>query len=146
MAASAVVRDTATAPAAIDGEQMVAQRDAPLGGQAVLEGVMMRGIAHWAIAVRKPNREQLEHGGLRAEEAALGEIEVSSFPITSLLRRHRLLRLPIVRGVVALGESLAIGFRALERLRQRPASARRGRGGAPGDLRAASGSGPSSSR
>ncbi len=113
MAASAVVRDTATAPAARDREQMVAQRDAPLGGQAVLEGVMMRGIAHWAIAVRKPNHEQLAHGGLEAEEAALGKIEVSSFPITSLLRRHRLLRLPILRGVVALGESLAIGFRAL---------------------------------
>ncbi|HEY3758382.1 MAG TPA: DUF1385 domain-containing protein [Solirubrobacteraceae bacterium] len=113
MAVSAVAPDTAVAPAAELGEQMVAQRDAPLGGQAVLEGVMMRGIAHWAIAVRKPNHAQLEHGGLQAEEAALGEIEVSSFPITSLLRRHRLLRLPIVRGVVALGESLAIGFRAL---------------------------------
>jgi uncharacterized protein YqhQ len=113
MAAPAVVRDTATVPAAVDGAKLVAQRDAPLGGQAVLEGVMMRGIAHWAIAVRKPNPEQLAHGGLEAEEAALGEIEVSSFPITSLLRRHRLLRLPILRGVVALGESLAIGFRAL---------------------------------
>jgi uncharacterized protein YqhQ len=113
MAVSAVAPDTAAAPVAEHHEQMVAQRDAPLGGQAVLEGVMMRGIAHWAIAVRKPNHEQLEHGGLEAEEAALGEIEVSSFPITSLLRRHRLLRLPIVRGVVALGESLAIGFRAL---------------------------------
>jgi len=113
MAASAVVRDTAAAPAAMDGERLVAQRDAPLGGQAVLEGVMMRGVANWAIAVRKPNSEQLTHGGLEPQEAALGEIEVSSFPIDSPLRRHRLLRLPIVRGVVALGESLAIGFRAL---------------------------------
>jgi uncharacterized protein YqhQ len=93
--------------------ELVAQRDAPLGGQAVLEGVMMRGVSHWAVAVRKPNPEQLHHGGLAPEEAALGEIEVSSFPLTSLLRRHRALRLPIVRGVVALGESLAIGFRAL---------------------------------
>ncbi|HSZ70112.1 MAG TPA: DUF1385 domain-containing protein [Solirubrobacteraceae bacterium] len=105
--------DTAAAPAALHDEQLVAQRDAPLGGQAVLEGVMMRGVAHWAIAVRKPNPAQLAHGGLEREEAALGEIEVSSFPISSPLRRHRLLRLPIVRGVVALGESLAIGFRAL---------------------------------
>ena len=80
-----------------------AQRDAPLGGQAVLEGVMMRGIRNWAVAVRKP--------GVEAE--ALGEIEVTSFPLRSLLRRHRWLRLPIVRGVVALGESLAIGFKAL---------------------------------
>ena len=34
--------------------QLTAQRDAPLGGQAVLEGVMMRGVRHWAVAVRKP--------------------------------------------------------------------------------------------
>jgi uncharacterized protein YqhQ len=91
----------------------MAQRDAPLGGQAVLEGVMMRGVSNWAVAVRKPSLEQLEHGSLDPEEAALGEIEVSSFPLSSPLRRHRLLRLPIVRGVVALGESMAIGFRAL---------------------------------
>jgi uncharacterized protein YqhQ len=100
------------ASAAHNGE-LVAQRDAPLGGQAVLEGVMMRGVSHWAVAVRKPTAEQLDHGGLEPEEAALGEIEVTSLPLTSLLQRHRLLRLPIVRGVVALGESLAIGFRAL---------------------------------
>jgi hypothetical protein len=36
-----------------DGE-LRAKRDAPLGGQAVLEGVMMRGVRHWAVAVRKP--------------------------------------------------------------------------------------------
>jgi uncharacterized protein YqhQ len=113
MAAPAVVPDTAAAPAAMDGEQLVAQRDAPLGGQAVLEGVMMRGVSNWAVAVRKPSPEQFGHGGLEPEEPALGEIEVSSFPLNSPLRRHRLLRLPIVRGVVALGESLAIGFRAL---------------------------------
>jgi hypothetical protein len=93
-----------------DGE-LVAQRDAPLGGQAVLEGVMMRGVSNWAVAVRKPSTEQLEHGGLDPEEAAEGEIEVTSFPLSSPIRRHRALRLPIVRGVVALGESLAIGFR-----------------------------------
>src|SRR5271166_968768 len=91
-----------------------AQRDAPVGGQAVLEGVMMRGVAHWAVAVRKPSAEQLSEGGLTPEEAALGEIAVSSFPLDSAMRRHRLLRLPIVRGVVALGGSMAIGFRALE--------------------------------
>jgi uncharacterized protein YqhQ len=113
MAASAVVRDTAAPAVELDGEQLVAQRDAPLGGQAVLEGVMMRGVANWAIAVRKPSPEQLDHGGLEPEEAALGEIEVSSFQISSPMRRHRVLRVPIVRGVVALGESLAIGFRAL---------------------------------
>jgi uncharacterized protein YqhQ len=62
--------------------------------------------------VRKPLPEQLERG-LDPEEAALGDIEVQSFPLTSVLRRHRLLRLPIVRGVVALVESMSIGFKAL---------------------------------
>jgi uncharacterized protein YqhQ len=90
-----------------------AQRDAPVGGQAVLEGVMMRGVAHWAVAVRKPTAEQLQEDERSPEEAAEGEIEVSTFPLTSSLQRHRALRLPIVRGVVALGESMAIGFRAL---------------------------------
>ncbi|MEA2267640.1 MAG: hypothetical protein QOC64_250 [Solirubrobacteraceae bacterium] len=90
-----------------------AQRDAPVGGQAVLEGVMMRGVATWAVAVRKPLPEQLSGDGLDPEEAARGDVEVQTFPLTSLLRRHRLLRLPVVRGIVALGESMAIGFRAL---------------------------------
>jgi uncharacterized protein YqhQ len=92
---------------------LVAQRDAPVGGQAVLEGVMMRGVSTWAVAVRKPLPEQMEGDGLAPEEAARGDIEVTSFPLTSVLKRHRALRLPIVRGVVALVESMAIGFRAL---------------------------------
>jgi uncharacterized protein YqhQ len=94
--------------------QLNAQRDAPVGGQAVLEGVMMRGVSNWAVAVRKPSAEQLAEGERSPEEAALGEIEVSVFPLESALRRHRLLRLPIIRGIVALGGSLVIGFRALE--------------------------------
>jgi uncharacterized protein YqhQ len=69
----------------------------PIGGQAVLEGVMMRGPSNWSVAVRKPD----------------GEIAHVSRPIVSPMTRHWTLRLPIVRGVVALGESLAIGFRAL---------------------------------
>ena len=97
----------------IDG-QLTAVRDAPLGGQAVLEGVMMRGVSNWAVAVRKPTAEQLASGERSPEEAALGEIEVSTYPLDSVLRRHRLLRLPVIRGIVALGGSLAIGFRALE--------------------------------
>jgi uncharacterized protein YqhQ len=68
-----------------------------VGGQAVLEGVMMRGPRNWAVAVRKPD----------------GEIAQVSRSIDPLMARHWALRLPIVRGVVALGESLAIGFRAL---------------------------------
>jgi uncharacterized protein YqhQ len=106
----------AAAPSDAPGEQpgqLWAQRDAPVGGQAVLEGVMMRGVSTWAVAVRKALPEQLSAEGLDPEEAAGGEIEVRTVPLTSVLRRHRALRLPIIRGVVALGESLAIGFKAL---------------------------------
>jgi uncharacterized protein YqhQ len=99
----------------VDGSgQLSAARDAPLGGQAVLEGVMMRGVGNWAVAVRKPTEAQLHEAHRSPEEPALGEIEVSVFPLDSAMRRHRFLRLPIARGVVALGGSLAIGFRALE--------------------------------
>ncbi len=91
-----------------------ARGDAPIGGQAVLEGVMMRGVSTWAVAVRAPAPEQIAEGReLEPEEAALGEIEVQSEPLVSWTRRHRALRLPVIRGVVALVESLKIGFRAL---------------------------------
>jgi uncharacterized protein YqhQ len=90
-----------------------ATKDAPIGGQAVLEGVMMRGISTWAVAVRKQSAEQLAAGGPGSKEGAVGEIEVVSEPLVSWTKRHRLLRLPLVRGVVALAESLKIGFRAL---------------------------------
>src|ERR671922_917893 len=70
---------------------------APIGGQAVLEGVMMRGPSNWAVAVRKPN----------------GQIAEVCRPIESVMKRHWFFRLPVIRGVIALGESLAIGFRAL---------------------------------
>jgi uncharacterized protein YqhQ len=87
---------TGSEPAMPDG-MPVAGRDAPIGGQAVLEGVMMRGVSTWSVAVRKPE----------------GEIEVTSEPLVSWAKRHRVLRLPVIRGVVALAESLKIGFRAL---------------------------------
>jgi uncharacterized protein YqhQ len=90
-----------------------AKSDAPIGGQAVLEGVMMRGISTWSVAVRMPSEEQLLAGGSDSKEGAKGAIEVSSEPLVSWTKRHRALRLPIVRGVVALAESLKIGFRAL---------------------------------
>jgi uncharacterized protein YqhQ len=87
---------TATETRPPDGALM-APRDAPVGGQAVLEGVMMRGVSTWAVAVRKPD----------------GEIDVESFPLVSWTKRHRALRWPVIRGVVALVESLNIGFKAL---------------------------------
>jgi uncharacterized protein YqhQ len=129
------------APAALlegDGE-LSAQRDAPVGGQAVIEGVMMRGVANWAVAVRKPTAEQLQESERSPEEAALGEIEVTTYPLDSAMKRHRLLRLPILRGVVALGGSMVIGFRALEIAAnaqlppdQAPAATPGGENGAPG--------------
>jgi len=85
-------------------------RDAPVGGQAVLEGVMMRGVRTWSVAVRSPTAAQLEQ---HERAVPQGEIAVRTFPFSSALRRHRLLRLPLVRGVVALCGSLAIGLRAL---------------------------------
>ncbi len=99
------VKMPADAPRMPDG-MPVASRDAPLGGQAVLEGVMMRGVSTWAVAVRKPLPEDAPPG-------ALGEIAVTSEPLVSWAKRHRVLRLPVIRGVVALGESLKIGFKAL---------------------------------
>jgi uncharacterized protein YqhQ len=92
---------------AVGESGLTAGRDAPVGGQAVLEGVMMRGVRHWAVAVRKPATEG-------APEGALGEIAVETFelPVRSGGRR-RVTRLPVIRGVAALGESLAIGLKAL---------------------------------
>ncbi len=112
--AGAVADPAAPATVREDDGQLNAQRDAPVGGQAVLEGVMMRGVANWAVAVRKPTPEQLSEGELSPEEGAKGEIEVTTYPLDSAMKRHRILRLPIVRGVVALGGSMVIGFRALE--------------------------------
>jgi uncharacterized protein YqhQ len=74
---------------------------------------MMRGVSTWAVAVRKPSPEQLAEGGPGSKEGAKGEIEVVSEPLVSWTKRHRALRLPLVRGVVALAESLKIGFKAL---------------------------------
>jgi uncharacterized protein YqhQ len=71
--------------------------NASIGGQAVLEGVMMRSPSNWVLAVRKPD----------------GEIADVNRPIRSAMTRHWFFRLPVIRGIVALGESLAIGFRAL---------------------------------
>jgi uncharacterized protein YqhQ len=93
--------------------QLTAARDAPLGGQAVLEGVMMRGVSTWAVAVRKPVQEPGSEDSVSGDGAGPGEIAVTSFPIISRARKRRLYRLPVLRGVVALVESLGIGLKAL---------------------------------
>jgi uncharacterized protein YqhQ len=109
------VADPAAPATLLEGDgELSAQRDAPVGGQAVIEGVMMRGVANWAVAVRKPTDEQLREDDRSSEEGAKGEIQVTTYPLDSAMKRHRVLRLPIVRGVVALGGSMVIGFRALE--------------------------------
>ncbi len=67
------------------------------GGQAVLEGVMMRGRDHWAIAVRQPDQT----------------LHVEAHEIGSIVKRFPILAKPGLRGVIALGQALSIGMKAL---------------------------------
>jgi uncharacterized protein YqhQ len=151
-------RDTASATAQeaavrLPDGRLSADKDAPIGGQAVLEGVMMRGVSTWAVAVRKPPNGRphapengegaagteagdghasagavAPTGGLEgvvvvagngelvgndAGVAELGEIETHSERFVSWMKKRRAFRLPVIRGVIALVESLKIGFRAL---------------------------------
>jgi uncharacterized protein YqhQ len=85
---------------------LVAQRDAPVGGQAVIEGVMMRGVKHWSVASRLPAPED-------ADPDTLGALGVQTFELKGATRRPRWYRLPLIRGVVGLVDSMAIGFKAL---------------------------------
>jgi uncharacterized protein YqhQ len=75
----------------------VADREHYYGGQAVLEGVMMRGRDHWAVAVRRPDQS----------------IHVESHEVRTIGKRLPWLRKPGLRGVLALGQALSIGMRAL---------------------------------
>ncbi|HWQ61231.1 MAG TPA: DUF1385 domain-containing protein [Negativicutes bacterium] len=68
-----------------------------IGGQAVIEGVMMRGPGHIATAVREP----------------AGTITIKKEPLVSITERFPLLKKPMLRGVVALTESLVYGLKAL---------------------------------
>lgn len=73
-------------------------RKTTVGGQAVIEGVMMRGSRGLATAVRLPN----------------GKIEIKEEKTTSLTKKNKFLGLPIIRGFVSLIESLIIGIKSLE--------------------------------
>ena len=75
---------------------------------------MMRGVRHWAVAIRRPLPEQFVNGAVPPGEASRGDVMVEVFPFASVLARRRLLRTPVLRGTVALVESLRIGFRALQ--------------------------------
>ena len=78
-------------PALESGEETL------VGGQAVLEGVMMRSPHAWAIACRKPS----------------GEVSVHSEPLERLSEKHKWMGWPLMRGVITLGHAMSLGFRAL---------------------------------
>ncbi len=67
------------------------------GGQAVIEGVMIRSKKHMVICVRQPN----------------GKILTKTEEINSLSERHKVLKLPLIRGLVALVESVYLGVKGL---------------------------------
>ena len=69
-----------------------------IGGQALIEGVMMRGKLNWAVAVREPD------GKMHSEE----------HPLSKKGTRPKWFSWPLVRGCVALVDSLVLGFKALE--------------------------------
>src|SRR3954468_2716938 len=69
-----------------------------VGGQAVLEGVMMRSPHAWAIACRKPS----------------GEVSTHSEPLERLSEKRKWMAWPVVRGVATLGHAMTLGFRALK--------------------------------
>jgi uncharacterized protein YqhQ len=79
-------------PALESGEETL------VGGQAVLEGVMMRSPHAWGIAVRKPS----------------GEIATHTEPLERLSEKHKWMGWPVVRGVITLGHAMTLGFRALK--------------------------------
>jgi uncharacterized protein YqhQ len=78
-------------PALESGEETL------VGGQAVLEGVMMRSPHAWAIACRKPS----------------GEVVTLSEPLERPSEKHKWMAWPIVRGVMTLGYAMTLGYRAL---------------------------------
>ena len=103
----------------------------PVGGQAVIEGVMMRSPTRVAVAVRRPD----------------GSIATTEKPFTSVISRSRLLRLPVVRGAVSLFETLSLGVSALnfsadeavKSAEPAPASAGNGAAAVPAEPRSGAG-------
>src|SRR5918997_7135692 len=68
-----------------------------VGGQAIMEGVMMRSPNFWGMAVRTPS----------------GDVDLRAETFSSVTRRSKLFRLPIIRGALSLGETLWLGMKAL---------------------------------
>ena len=75
----------------------VACRIGRVGGEAVLEGVMMRGSNQYSVAVRRMD----------------GSISVTTKPWESVRKRHKILNLPIIRGVIGMVESMILSFKVL---------------------------------
>src|SRR6202142_3181075 len=69
-----------------------------VGGQAVLEGVMMRSPHAWGICIRRPD----------------GTLATHSEPLERLSEQHKWMGWPVVRGVMTLGHAMTLGFRALK--------------------------------
>jgi uncharacterized protein YqhQ len=69
-----------------------------IGGQAVMEGVMMRSPHSYCVAVRKPS----------------GEIVTQESPLPRLSEKHPILKWPVVRGLVTLGGAMKLGMKALK--------------------------------
>ena len=77
---------------------VIMEKKTTVGGQAVIEGVMMRGSKGLATAVRLPN----------------GKIEIKTENSTSYTKKNKILGLPLIRGFVSLIESLIVGIKSLE--------------------------------
>jgi uncharacterized protein YqhQ len=78
---------------------MLAAKKSKVGGQAIIEGVMMRGMQKIAWAVRKPD----------------GDMVVEQFPFISVCKKHKILAIPVIRGAINLFESLSLGYKSLMR-------------------------------
>ena len=100
-----ITQGSGAGEAPVDAVQAPGQDDAPAclshdqayGGQAVIEGVMMRGRDSWAIAVRRPS----------------GGIARAAYRLDTLGSRHPWLKWPVIRGIVSMYESLTLGIKAL---------------------------------
>jgi uncharacterized protein YqhQ len=68
-----------------------------VGGQAIMEGVLMRSPNFWGMAVRTP----------------AGDMDVQAEPFNSITKKSKLFRLPIIRGFLSLAETLWLGMKAL---------------------------------
>ncbi|MCK4377533.1 MAG: DUF1385 domain-containing protein [Actinomycetia bacterium] len=73
------------------------KKNIPVGGQAVIDGVMMRSPNWYSVAIRKQS----------------GEVDVKLFPIISIVKKYPIAKAPLIRGIVALIENLILGFKSL---------------------------------